>query len=267
MSDESQQEVVLADTTAASDQEATVAPETEVVTPEAVTPKSYTQEEFDALAAKQRAIYEKNLAKEQRKWERDQAARATEAQARKAPVDIPPIEQFASPDEYAEVLAERKAEELLARREQARQHSETLEAYHDREEEARTKYDDFEQVVYNSKLPITDAMAQTIQASEVGPDMAYYLGSNPKEAERISRLTPLAQAKELGKIEAKLADNPPVKKTSSAPAPIAPVTARSSGSSVVDTTDPRSIKNMSTSEWIEAERQRQIKKWEAQRNR
>jgi hypothetical protein len=267
MSDESQQEVVLADTTAASDQEATVAPETEVVTPEAVTPKSYTQEEFDALAAKQRAIYEKNLAKEQRKWERDQAARATEAQARKAPVDIPPIEQFASPDEYAEVLAERKAEELLARREQARQQSETLEAYHDREEEARTKYDDFEQVAYNSKLPITDAMAQTIQASEVGPDMAYYLGSNPKEADRISRLTPLAQAKELGKIEAKLADNPPVKKTSSAPAPIAPVTARSSGSSVVDTTDPRSIKNMSTSEWIEAERLRQIKKWEAQRNR
>lgn len=264
MSDESQQEVVLADTTAASDQEATVAPETEVVTPEAAEPavesKTFTQEELDAAIGKR-------LAREQRKWERDQAARATEAQARKAPVDIPPIEQFASPDEYAEVLAERKAEELLARREQARQHSETLEAYHDREEEARTKYDDFEQVAYNSKLPITDAMAQTIQASEVGPDMAYYLGSNPKEAERISRLTPLAQAKELGKIEAKLADNPPVKKTSSAPAPIAPVTARSSGSSVVDTTDPRSIKNMSTSEWIEAERQRQIKKWEAQRNR
>ena len=52
MSDESQQEVVLADTTAASDQEATVAPETEVVTPEAVTPKTYTQEDFDAAKAK-----------------------------------------------------------------------------------------------------------------------------------------------------------------------------------------------------------------------
>jgi hypothetical protein len=97
--------------------------------------------------------------------------------------------------------------------------------------------------------------------------MAYYLGSNPKEAERISRLSPLSQAKELGKIEAKLSDNPPVKKTSSAPAPIAPVTARSSGSPATDTTDPRSIKSMSTSEWIEAERQRQVKKWEAQRNR
>jgi hypothetical protein len=261
--DESQK-VVLADLNAAPEQVATAAPETEVTAPEAVEStvesKTFTQEELDAAIGKR-------LAREQRKWEREQAARATEAQARKALVEIPPIEQFNSPDEYAEVLAERKAEELLARREQARAQSEIIESYHEREEEARNKYDDFEQVAYNSKLPITEAMAQTIQSSDVGPDMAYYLGSNPKEADRISRLSPLQQAKELGKIEAKLADNPVVKKTSSAPAPIAPVTARSTGSPATDTTDPRSIKSMSTSEWIEAERQRQIKKWEAQRNR
>ena len=188
-------------------------------------------------------------------------------QAKRAvPAELPPADSM-DPEQYAELLAERKAEELLARREQARQQAELLESFHEREEEARVKYDDFEQVAYNPKLPITDAMAQTIQASEVGPDIAYYLGSNPKEAERISRLSALMQAKEIGKIESKLADNPPVKKTSNAPAPIAPVTARSSGSPAFDTTDPRSVKTMSTSEWIEAERQRQIKKYEAQRNR
>ena len=260
--DESQ-EVVPAEVSA-PEQVATAAPESEVIAPEAVepaaeAPKTFSQEELDAAIGKR-------LAREQRKWEREQAAKAAEKQL-KTPVEIPPIEQFASPDEYAEVLAERKAEELLARREQARMQSEIIESYHEREEEARNKYDDFEQVAYNSKLPITDAMAQTIQASEVGPDMAYYLGSNPKEADRISRLSPLQQAKELGKIEAKLADNPVVKKTSSAPAPIAPITARSSGSPATDTTDPRAIKSMTTSEWIEADRQRQIKKWEAQRNR
>jgi hypothetical protein len=260
--DESQ-EVAPAEVSA-PEQVATAAPEAEEVAPEAVEPaaeasKTFTQEELDAAIGKR-------LAREQRKWEREQAARAAEKQL-KAPAEIPPIEQFASPDEYADALAEQKAEELLARREQARMQSEIIESYHDREEEARNKYDDFEQVAYNPKLPITDAMAQTIQASDIGPDMAYYLGSNPKEAERISRLAPLQQAKELGKIEAKLADNPVVKKTSSAPAPIAPVTARSSGSPSFDTTDPRSVKNMSTSEWIEAERQRQVKKWEAQRNR
>jgi hypothetical protein len=75
------------------------------------------------------------------------------------------------------------------------------------------------------------------------------------------------QAKEIGKIEAKMASDPPMKKTSTAPAPIAPVTARSASSPAYDTTDPRSVKSMSTSEWIEAERMRQIKKWEASRNR
>jgi hypothetical protein len=260
--DESQ-EVVPAEVSA-PEQVATAAPEAEEAAPEAVQPaaeatKTFSQEELDAAIGKR-------LAREQRKWEREQAARAAEKQL-KAPAEIPPIEQFASPDEYADALAEKKAEELLARREQARMQSEIIESYHDKEEEARNKYDDFEQVAYNPKLPITDAMAQTIQSSDVGPDMAYYLGSNPKEAERISRLSPLQQAKELGKIEAKLADNPVVKKTSSAPAPIAPVTARSSGSPATDTTDPRSIKSMTTSEWIEAERQRQIRKYEAQRNR
>jgi len=260
--DESQ-EVVPAEVSA-PEQVATAAPEAEEVAPEAEKPveaaKTFSQEDVDALIGKR-------LAREQRKWEREQTAKTAEMQVKRAPVEIPPIEQFASPDDYADALAEKKAEELLARREQAKAQSAIIESYHDLEEEARVKYDDFEQVAYNPKLPITDAMAQTIQASDVGPDMAYYLGSNPKEADRISRLSPLSQAKELGKIEAKLADNPPVKKTSSAPAPIAPVTARSSGSPSLDTTDPRSIKSLSTSEWIEAERQRQVKKWEAQRNR
>ena len=178
-------------------------------------------------------------------------------------MDLPPAEQFESVEAYAEALAQKKLEQ----REQARQQSEILESYHEREEEARGKYDDFDQVAYNPNLRITTAMAQTIQASDSGPDVAYYLGTNPKEADRISRLPPLVQAKEIGKIEAKLASDPPVKKISSAPAPIAPVTARSVGSPTYDTTDPRSVKTMSTSDWIAADRARQMKKLEAQRLR
>jgi hypothetical protein len=107
-------------------------------------------------------------------------------------------------------------------------------------------------------------MAQTIQASEIGPDVAYFLGSNPKEADRISRLAPLLQAREIGKLEAKIASDPPVKKVSSAPAPITPIRGgKVNAPAVYDTTDPRSIKSMSTSEWIAAERLRQIKKMEA----
>ena len=221
--------------------------------------KTFSQEELDAIVGKR-------LAREQRKWERDQQQRLAEQAARAAPADVYP-EDYASTDDYAEALAERKAEELLARREAARQQAELQGAYHDREEAARDKYDDFEQVAYNPNLPVTEFMAQSIQASEIGPDVLYYLGSNPKEADRIARLAPILQAKEIGKLEASLSSNPPVKRTSTAPAPIAPVTARTSGSPAFDTTDPRSVKSMSTSDWIAAERQRQIKKFEAQRNR
>ena len=206
----------------------------------------------------------KRLAREQRKWEREQAQRAQPPVPPATPV-VP--EQFESTEAYVEALAAQKAEQLLAQREQQQERTKLLESYHDKEEKAREKYDDFEQVAYNPNLPITDVMAQSIQASEIGPEVAYHLGANPKEAERISRLSPILQAKEIGKIEAKLAADPPVKKTSNAPTPISPITARSTGAPAYDTTDPRSIKTMSTSEWIEAERQRQMKKQEALRNR
>lgn len=236
--------------------EETLAPENDQ--PNEQQTKTFTQEELDAIVGKR-------LAREQRKWEREQSRKA---QTAPAPAELPPPEQFDSVDAYADALATRKAEELLAQRELERQKMDLLEAYHDREEEARGKYDDFEQVAYNPKLPISNAMAETIQASEIGPDIAYYLGSNPKEAARIASLnSPILQAKEIGKIEAKIASEPVLKKTTSAPPPIAPISGRSAGSPSYDTTDPRSIKNMSTSEWIEAERQRQMKKWEAQRNR
>ena len=246
----------LAEVDSAPTTDVTATPEVVESTPEIVEAKTFSQEELDAAIGKR-------LAREQRKWEREQANRQAETQVlRAAPTASP--DQFESTEAYADALAYQKAEELIAKREAAKQQSQVLESYHDLEEEARTKYDDFEQVAYNPKLPVTNVMAETIQSSEIGPELAYYLGSNPKEAERISRMTPLSQAKEIGKIEAKLVSAPPVKKTTSAPAPISPVTARSSGSPAFDTTDPRSDKTMTASQWIEAERVRQRKKWEAQ---
>ena len=250
MSDEN-----LAVVETALEQVATAVPETEVIAPEAEAPKTFSQEELDAAIGKR-------LAREQRKWEREQAQRVVETQTLRAPA-AQSVDQFETPEAYADALAYQKAEQLIAQREAAKQHSQVLESYHDLEEEARAKYDDFEQVAYNPNLPITTVMAQSIQASDNGPEVAYHLGANPREAERISRLSPIMQAKEIGKIEAQLAANPPVKKTSNAPAPISPVSARTTGSPAYDTTDPRSIKSMSTSEWIEAERARQVRKHEA----
>jgi hypothetical protein len=242
-------------------EESQLAPEVADQEQEQTEGKKFTQAELDALIGKR-------LAREQRKWEREQQARAAEAAANaKARAELPPADQFESTEAYAEALAERRAQELIAQRENAKRQAEIVEAYHEREEEVRNKYDDFDQVAYNPQLRVTDVMAETIRASDIGPEIAYHLGSNPKEADRIARLSPYLQAKEIGRIEAKLADAPPVKKTSSAPAPIRPVTARATNSGVTDTTDPRSTQTMSTSEWIEAERRRQMAKWQAQHTR
>lgn len=234
---------------------ATAAPETEQQqTPEATpaeqeqAPKTFSQEELDKAIAKR-------LDRERRKWEREQAAQVAERQV---------VQQPAETEQPQDPVA--LAERIVAQREAAKQQAEIVEAYHDREEAAREKYDDFQQVAYNPSLRITEVMAQTIQASEQGPDIAYFLGSNPKEADRISRLNPFLQAKEIGRIEARLIAEPPARRTTKAPEPIAPIQSRASGSTF-DTTDPRSLKSMSTSEWIAAERQRQIRKLEAQRNR
>lgn len=260
MSDEALND--LADSSA-PEQPVTATPAPETPAPEGQTteaPKTFTQEELDAIVGKR-------LAREQRKWEREQAVRSAEPPA-KPPVVPPAPEDFSDAAAYADALAEQKAQEIIQRREAAQQQSARLEAYQEREEDIRAKYDDFEQVAYNPNLPVTDFMAQTIQASDIGPEVIYHLGSNPKEAARISKLPPLMQAREIGMIEAKLAANPPIKKTSAAPAPITPVNARAANSNpAYDTTDPRSVKTMSTSEWIAADRARQIKKLEAQRSR
>ena len=231
---------------------ATAAPATEVSTPEltpVAAPKTFSQEELDAAIGKR-------LAREQRKWEREHQNAAPPP-----PVEVAPVDSFTSVEAYAAAVAEKTIEQ----REEMRRQSEVIEQYREREEEARGKYDDFDQVAYNPKLSISQAMAQTIQQSDMGTDVAYYLGTNPKEADRISKLAPFLQAKEIGKIEAKISANPPVKKVSSAPAPFTPASSGGgSNSPSYDTTDPRSIASMSTSEWIAAERLRQEKKWAVQ---
>ena len=246
---------VVAEPTA-PEQVATPAPEPVAAPAEEqqTTIKTFTQEEVDSMIGKR-------LARERRSWERERP------KAPAAPAEPVSQDKFESVEAYAEALATQKAEQLLQQRELERQQAAVVESYHEKEEQARDKYDDFEQVAYNPSLKISTVMAQTIQASEIGPDIAYFLGSNPKEADRISRLSPFLQAKEIGKIEAKVAASPPTKKPSSAPAPIQPVAARASGAPAYDTTDPRSIKAMSTSDWIAAERQRQIKAWEAKHGR
>lgn len=237
-------------------------------TPETEKPtKTFSQEELDEQIGKR-------LARERRKWEREQAkqqpAPVQQVQADSAPTK-PDISKFATVEEYdkaMEEFAEKKVAYKEAQRAKEQQEAsirrereEIISTHDERQDAARDKYADYDQVVSNPRLPITDFMADAILVSDIGPEIAYHLGKNAKEADRIARLPPIAQAKEIGKLEAKLLADPP-QKPSSAPKPIKPVT-RASGNNAVDTLDPKSLDKLGTSAWIEAERQRQAQKWAA----
>lgn len=65
------------------------------------------------------------------------------------------------------------------------------------------KYPDFQAKLGDgSAWSCTTDMAAAIKESEVGPDLAYHLASNPGEARRIASLSPHSQVRELGKLEA-----------------------------------------------------------------
>jgi hypothetical protein len=104
-------------------------------------------------------------------------------------------------------------------------------AYEERAQKAVDRYPDFEEkVVKGAQGPsptwkASPVMALAMKTSEVGPDVAYHLANNPKESDRIAALSPLEQAREMGRLEGKFEHEaasrkePTVKTVSEAPKP------------------------------------------------
>ena len=93
----------------------------------------------------------------------------------------------------------------------------------------KERFKDFDEKVVKSaekgEWALTEIGARFIVDSEIGPEIAYHLASNPKLAKEIADLSPLRQAARLGKIEDKLiadreAQKKAAKRPSNAPAPI-----------------------------------------------
>lgn len=241
-----------------AEQQQVAAPETAVTAPEVETaapeqkpqepPKTFTQDEVDAAV-------EKRLAKERRKREREIDRLRAELEVRTQPPREQPTQQadaepkreaFESYEDYLRALgrfearleAKRAAEENGKRAQlmQAEAYQRQLaERFQKQIPEARKKYADFDEVVESAEIAMTPVMQRAIMESDMVHDVNYFLAKNPAEAERISVLPPLAQVREIGRIEAKLASAPaPVVKPSSAPEPITPVKGASTPSGDLD---------------------------------
>lgn len=191
---------------------------------------------------------------------------AAKAPARAAQVDEkePSREEFDDLESFQRALAthtarrvireDRQNEEFSRRQaEAAKEQVSRRAAWESHTEKASEKYDDGEDVLghFMQEVEMHPYALQAIIESEMGADLAYYLGKNDQEAERISKLTPARQAIEIGKLEVKLTANP-IKKASSAPAPINPVSGKAG--------DAGGLRDdLTTAEWIKR-RQRQVRK-------
>lgn len=158
------------------------------------------------------------------------------------PSDKPKAENFDSHEEYVEALTDwkleqrEKAKEAKAQQEQIKkQHETQIQTFQDKVKSFAEKHDDFQDLMEEvNDIPMSIAVQEGIVSSEFGPELMYELAKNRSEYERICKLAPIAAARELGKIEARLSkaaesETKPEIKVPKAPKPMTPVGAKSGG--------------------------------------
>lgn len=195
----------------------------------------------------------------------EQLQRGEPAQAAEAPKEEgkrPTLEDFDFDQErYLEALADWRIEERerakvqKVEQEKAQQTvQERIAALQSKEAEFAKAHPDYEGVAKAPHVPITREMADTmLENPDTAPAIAYYLGQNLEEAREISQMSPLAQARAIGRIEAKLTTPQttppppkPVPKTPAVPPTLQP-----------GATSTRDWSQMDTAEHIRAFREKQ----------
>jgi len=98
-------------------------------------------------------------------------------------------------------LGAKEHEERQAREAQSHAHvQKQYERLHNEFDKASDKYDDFDDVVRGDDVPFTPHVRDALLLVENPADVAYRLGKNKSELERISRLHPIDQAREVNKL-------------------------------------------------------------------
>ncbi len=172
------------------------------------------------------------------------------------PTSRPKVEDFETYDDFTEALTDWKLDQRDQKRDATQRAEAQATTWQQRAAAAKESLPDFERVLSESTAPMTKDMAEVLRDSEHGPALAYHLAKNPAEAERIARLSPLAAARELGRIEATLsAPKAPAaapKKVTSAPTPPTPIGAGRSSEG-----DPAKMSYKDYEAWRDAQRKQQ----------
>lgn len=166
-------------------------------------PKGGFQARIDRLI-KQNATLEAQL----------EAARKTAPAKEEAAPEVkgrPKQSDFTNNDEYIEALVDWTAEQKIAkakhddaRAAEAAQQKETFDAYNRGVAAAKSVHEDFAEVVgQDLTIPIGVQLA-IIEMKEQGPEVAYFLGSNPELCDELMKMSPMKAIAEAWKISEKL---------------------------------------------------------------
>lgn len=209
-------------------------------TPEARAPgtpereRDKNQERIDTLTReKYDALREADLNRYQLERMREQAAQfEKEDKAEEAKSSAPPTLESCGFDEpkfhaataayYSNLAREESAkvtEQTLRNAKEAERAAEQQRSWKSREVEFAKSKPDYYEKAYDRSLVLTNEMLAAIAESEKGPAVVYHLSEHREAAAALSRLPPLAQAVEIGRIVERLAKPIATPAVSQAPPP------------------------------------------------
>lgn len=208
--------------------------------------RSFTQSELDDILKKKDAkrLRERDELRRENEVLRKLALERSEARERaqenpdkpkpQQPSGEPTRDQYGSYEEFIEARADwradRKVDQKFTEREAKDRERQTQtdqqtarESFKKQMKDSAKDIEDFDEVLSEMKPtdPVANISASAIEAADAPGKVLYHLAKNPDEAERIASLSPGKQAREIVRLEEKLA-KPPVK-PSKAPEPITPV--------------------------------------------
>lgn len=146
-------------------------------------------------------------------------------------------------DEAARVARDELQQERSREKEQAKKQT-----FKQRETDFAKANPDYFTITRDPSLPFTRDLVELAAESEHGPEVLHYLAKNREIADRIAELSPVAAAREIGRIEAKLE-----KPQAPAPAPKPAVSKAPPPPPRIEATEPAVEKDpdqMSTNEWL-----------------
>lgn len=210
-----------------------------------------TQEE---VKPKKKGGFQKKLERKDREIEdlRSQLAARSEPQtATKEAVSIeekePVIDDYDTHSAYTKALTKYTFKQMEAEKAAQTKAVEavdgvkkTIETYHSKLSEFKKSTPDLDDVLEDvNHIRLSGSLQEAIITSDLSAELTYELAKNPEEFERINKLSPLATAKEIGRLELKLSqaaenrkaatqEEETKTKTTKAPAPLKSLSGKAS---------------------------------------